>query len=190
MNLNDFLSSTSSTNDGKAIVSVPTYNWADTMEEEDDYSAPVQQIALPTAPRAARQEIDLSNLPDSPPYTARVGNLSYDVDEDVLGRFFSKMDVTQVRLQKDQGRSKGYGFVEFGDKKSLIEALGLDGETLMARKVKIDIATQSSSSGGRYGDRDRGGRSQFASSEGDADNDWRGSAAANKSAFDSFGENS
>lgn len=185
VNLSDFLAtgaSNSSANDGKAIVTVPTYNWADQMDEEDEYSskAPAQKIALPTAPRSAREAVDLSRLPDRPPFTAHVGNLSYDVDESVLSDIFSKMNVTQVRLQMEMGRSKGFGYVEFGDKQSLIDALELNGETFCNRKIRVDIATQSNDRSGRFGDRDgRRGGNQI-SGEGDADDDWRGSATTTR----------
>ncbi|KAF6026725.1 EIF4B [Bugula neritina] len=165
---------------------------ADAMEDaddDDDFLGPTERIALPTAPRAARQEIDLSQIPDVPPYKAYVGNLSYDVDEDALENFFKDLRVNNVRLVRENGRMKGFGYVEFDDKNSLIDALKSTGQTLMARKIKVDLATQSNSrdgfGGGYGGDREgRSGNSQI-SGEGDADDDWRGSAAANKPSFDS-----
>ena len=183
VNLNEFLAGGSSgQQDGKQVVTVRSTSWADTMDnldgEDDEFTSPAQQIALPTAPRAARQEIDLSQIPDRPPFTAYVGNLSYDVDEEGLSNFFSKMSVNEVRLVREQGRMKGYGYVEFGDKQSLVEALGLNGETFLARKIKVDFATQSNRErDGGFGDREgRRGGNQI-SGEGDADDDWRGSAA-------------
>lgn len=185
VNLNAFLSDGgSSTGDGK-VVTVRSSNWADTMDEEDELGPSAsQQIVLPTAPRAAREEIDLSKIPDSPPFTAHVGNLSYDADEDSLLTFFAKMTVSEVRLVSDMGRSKGYGYVEFADKQSLIEALGLNGEMLFNRKVKVDLATNSSSSSSRYGTGEYR-RGNQPTGESDADNDWRASAAQNRATLDS-----
>lgn len=192
VNLNDFLASSSGgTNDGKQVVTLRSTSWADTMDEMDDedngFPATAQQIALPTAPRAARQEIDISQIPDKPPYTAYVGNLSYDVDEDALANYFVKLQVNDVRLVRDQGRMKGYGYVEFGDKQSLVDALGLNGETFLMRKIKVDLATQNN---GRDGDgfgaeRDGKRNGNQISGEGDADDDWRGSAAASKPNYES-----
>jgi len=198
LNLSDFLSSgNSNAPDGKTVVTFKSQtSWADAMEDaddDDDFLGPTERIALPTAPRAARQEIDLSQIPDVPPYKAYVGNLSYDVDEDALENFFKDLRVNNVRLVRENGRMKGFGYVEFDDKNSLIDALKSTGQTLMARKIKVDLATQSNSrdgfGGGYGGDREgRSGNSQI-SGEGDADDDWRGSAAANKPSFDSgYGE--
>lgn len=194
VNLNDFLAGGSSgPQDGKQVVTLRSTSWADTMDEfdgEDEFAQPAQQIALPTAPRAARQEIDLSQIPDKPPFTAYVGNLSYDVDEEGLEKFFSNLKVNEVRLVREAGRMKGYGYVEFGDKQSLVEALGLDGETFLMRKIKVDFATQSSrDKDGGFGKDGEGRRGNQISGEGDADDDWRGSAATRASTdTSSFGK--
>ena len=51
--------------------------------------AAMDRAALPTAPRAARgPDIDTSKIPEGPPYTAFLGNLSYDVDKDDILEFF------------------------------------------------------------------------------------------------------
>lgn len=45
---------------------------------------------LPSAPRAAtRPNVDTSRLPKNPPYTVFLGNLSYEVNEEDIERFFS-----------------------------------------------------------------------------------------------------
>ena len=50
----------------------------------------VDRAKLPTAPRAAFEEnVDLSQLPKNPPYTLFLGNLSYDVFEEDVERFFN-----------------------------------------------------------------------------------------------------
>ena len=49
---------------------------------------------LPTAPRSVREtDIDLSRLPKGPPYTLFLGNLSYEVSEDSLKKFFESRKV-------------------------------------------------------------------------------------------------
>ena len=188
LNLTEFLSANaSSTADGKAVVTLKSNSWADEVEDnEDDYMATPETISLPTAPRASRQEIDLTKFPDKPPFTVYVGNLSYDVDEESLSEYFTNkfnISVQQARLVRENGRMKGYGYVEFKDKTSLVEAFKADGEMLMNRKLKVDIATQSGNrerDGGGFGG-DRGG-SQITGL-GDADDDWRTSAS--KTTFDS-----
>ena len=49
--------------------------------------------ALPTAPRASRSAVDPKSLPSGPPYTAFLGNLSYDVEEDDIIEFFGNLKV-------------------------------------------------------------------------------------------------
>ena len=60
--------------------------------------AAIDRAALPTAPRAARgPDVDISKIPDGPPYTAFLGNLPYDVDKDDILEFFSHNKVRVVR---------------------------------------------------------------------------------------------
>ncbi len=81
-------------------------------------------------------------VPDKPPYTAHVGNLSFDVSEDEISEFFSRCEVTNIRLVRDkfEDRPKGFGYVEFGSKEGLIAALDLHGAQLSGRNVKISVA--------------------------------------------------
>ena len=56
--------------------------------------AAIDRAALPTAPRASRgPDIDTSKVPDGPPYTAFLGNLSYDVDKEDILEFFGNKKV-------------------------------------------------------------------------------------------------
>jgi len=48
--------------------------------------------------------------------------------------------IVNVRLPEENGRFKGFGYVEFADKLSLIEALKLNEETFHKRTIRIDIA--------------------------------------------------
>lgn len=59
---------------------------------------PIDRSILPTAPRAAREpNIDRSRLPKSPPYTAFLGNLPYDVTEESIKDFFRGLNVSIIR---------------------------------------------------------------------------------------------
>jgi hypothetical protein len=50
-----------------------------------------RQVVLPTAPRAALgTDLDDSRIPWSPPFTAYLANLPYDVDEDQVKDVFVK----------------------------------------------------------------------------------------------------
>jgi nucleolin len=102
----------------------------------------------------------------SPPSsTLFVGNLSFDVSEDTVWSFFNDYGVKSVRLptDRDTGRPKGFGYVEFEDvdgaKKAFEAANGADIE---GRSIRLDYSQpRDSSGGGRGGGRgynDRGGR--------------------------------
>lgn len=69
---------------------------------EDSYRAPpIDRSILPTAPRAAREpNVDRSRLPRSPPYTAFLGNLPYDVSEESIKNFFRGLAVRKWHVLK------------------------------------------------------------------------------------------
>ena len=81
-------------------------------------------------------------MPDRPPYTAHIGNLSFDVTEEEISDFFATCEVSSVRLVRDreQDRPKGFGYVEFESKNGLLAALELGGSQLAGRGVRINVA--------------------------------------------------
>lgn len=81
-------------------------------------------------------------VPDKPPYTAHIGNLSFDVTESEISQFFASCDVCSVRLVRDreQDRPKGFGYVEFSTKEGLLAALDLNGAQVAGRNVRISVA--------------------------------------------------
>lgn len=70
-----------------------------------------------------------------------VGNLSYDVDKDVLTELFAQYGpVESVNLITDRetGRSKGYAFVEMGtDEAAQAAVTGLNDTEQMGRSMKV-----------------------------------------------------
>ena len=102
LNLTDFLGGgpAAPQGDGFAAVTAPKSSWADEMDDYDDSprfsSGRSETIVLPTAPRAARGlDIDEDRIPNAPPYTAYIANLSYDVDVEEIMEFFGKLKVRQ-----------------------------------------------------------------------------------------------
>lgn len=81
-------------------------------------------------------------LPTKPPFTAHLGNLSYDATEGAITDFFQDCEVVSVRLIEDREtqRPKGFGYVEFGTLDGLKKALALDGEPFEGRTVRIKVA--------------------------------------------------
>ncbi|GAB6032367.1 Eukaryotic translation initiation factor 4B [Chamberlinius hualienensis] len=120
-------------------------DWAAEVEKEDDddyYAVSSKdQYILPSAPLGPN--IDMAKLPNSPPYTAFLGNLPFDVQDKDIVAFFKNLRVGNVRVVRNPNepdRSRGFGYVEFQDRQSLVDALGMSESYIKSSKVKIDIA--------------------------------------------------
>lgn len=81
-------------------------------------------------------------LPSKPPFTAHLGNLSYDATAESVTEFFDGCKVLNVRIIEDreQGRPKGFAYAEFEDIEGLKQALTLDGQSFQGRSIRIKIA--------------------------------------------------
>ncbi|KAM4612576.1 eukaryotic translation initiation factor 4Ba isoform 1-T1 [Polymixia lowei] len=214
LTLTDFLAEDSGGNAPAPSYPAKSTSWADETDdldgdvstswhtEEDTYRAPpIDRSILPTAPRSAREpNIDRSRLPRSPPYTAFLGNLPYDVTEDSIKDFFRGLAISAVRLPREPSnpeRLKGFGYAEFDDVDSLLRALSLNEENLGNRRIRVDIADQSNDKerdNGSMGGRDRGGRMSDLGPD-KTDSDWRARPSADADdgppkRDDAFGERS
>lgn len=81
-------------------------------------------------------------LPDKPPFTAHLGNLSYDATVETVTEFFEGCEIVSVRIIEDRElqRPKGFGYVEFVTLDALKQALTLDGESFQGRVIRIKVA--------------------------------------------------
>lgn len=81
-------------------------------------------------------------LPTRPPYTAHLGNLSFDVTMADIEDFFAGCETTSVRIVEDkiERKPKGFGYVEFGSLDGLKKALDLNGAQFQGRSVRISVA--------------------------------------------------
>ncbi|OEL19552.1 Glycine-rich RNA-binding protein 7 [Dichanthelium oligosanthes] len=81
-----------------------------------------------------------------PEYRCYVGNLPYGTDEGSLKNAFSNYgDVisSEVVVDRETGRSRGFGFVQFEDKKSMDNAIqGMNGQQIGGRSVTVSEANQ------------------------------------------------
>ncbi len=84
-----------------------------------------------------------------------VGNLNYDTNEQGLRDFFGeKWSVVEVRIivDRDTGRSRGFGFVELDNDESAAAAIeALDGSELDGRRVSLREAYDRPRRGGGGG---------------------------------------
>ena len=73
-----------------------------------------------------------------------VGNLPYTVRDEDLQQSFSAYGVVnsaKVMMERDTGRSKGFGFVEMGsDAEALAAVEGMNGQSLGGRSLVVNEA--------------------------------------------------
>ena len=73
-----------------------------------------------------------------------VGNLSYSVRDDDLQQQFSSFGHVQsakVMMERDTGRSKGFGFVEMSNSQEAEAAIrGMNGQNMGGRDLTVNIA--------------------------------------------------
>jgi RNA recognition motif-containing protein len=97
-----------------------------------------------------------------------VGNLPYTVrDEDLQQSFgeFGSITSAKVMMERDTGRSKGFGFVEMGsDAEAQAAIAGMNGQSLGGRSITVNEARpmearppRTGGFGGGGGDRSGGG---------------------------------
>ena len=90
-----------------------------------------------------------------------VGNLPYSINDDNLRENFAAYgDVAsaKVMMDRDSGRSKGFGFVEMGSSEQAEAAIqGLNGMSVGGRSIIVTIAKPNEASSGGYGGGGGGG---------------------------------
>ena len=81
-------------------------------------------------------------LPTQPPYTAHIGNLSFDATTGDIASLFAACAVSNVRIVEDKSTKtpKGFGYVEFSNVDGLKRALDLSGTTLQGRAIRVSVA--------------------------------------------------
>jgi RNA recognition motif-containing protein len=90
-----------------------------------------------------------------------VGNLTYGVTNETLEQMFAphgKVQSAQIIMDRDTGRSKGFGFVEMGsDQEAQAAIAAMNGKDVDGRNLTVNEA-KPKTEGGRSGG-DRGGHS-------------------------------
>ena len=107
-----------------------------------------------------------------------VGNLPYSVrDEDLQQSFgqFGSVTSAKVMMERDTGRSKGFGFVEMGSDAEAQAAIGgMNGQPLGGRSVVVNEARPMEArpprtGGGGFGGGDRSGGGGYGGGGGGGD---------------------
>jgi RNA recognition motif-containing protein len=86
-----------------------------------------------------------------------VGNLSYNIRDDDLHQAFAQygtVSSAKVMMDRDTGRSKGFGFVEMGSDPEAQAAInGMNGQALDGRAIVVNEARPREERPGGYGNR-------------------------------------
>jgi RNA recognition motif-containing protein len=97
-----------------------------------------------------------------------VGNLSYNTNEDGLKELFSAYgtpDSVRILTDRDTGRSKGFGFVEYSNDEDAKAAMAaLNGKDFQGRALVVNEARPKAAGGGGrggYGGGGGGGRGGY-----------------------------
>jgi RNA recognition motif-containing protein len=93
-----------------------------------------------------------------------VGNLPYSMRDEDLNEAFSQYGTVtsaKVMMDRDTGRSKGFGFVEMGSDAEAQAAInGMNGQTLSGRALVVNVARPREERPGGFGG-PRGGAGGF-----------------------------
>ena len=94
-----------------------------------------------------------------------VGNLAYSVRDESLHQAFSQFGTVtsaKVMMDRDTGRSKGFGFVEMGSDAEAQSAInGMNGQALEGRAIVVNEARPREERPGGFGGGGGGGRGGY-----------------------------
>lgn len=143
MNLNEFLGDSTLGSWADEMDALPSAPAARTDEElardrhgrgRDDFLS----TRPDRAPAPPREDLP---LPTSPPYTAFIGNLSFQMTEAEMQDHFGAAKIKTVKIIKDRDeKPKGFGYIEFHDLQGLKDALALNGSELSNRTIRVSVA--------------------------------------------------
>ena len=135
----------------------------DESSSDDDSDVDMKDgTSAPTSAKSAKRKadaVDSTSLPakkvkvdggvaavvpaDEETKTVFIGNLAFSTDDEQLKIEFSSFgEVVSARVPVDRntGRARGIGYVEFADHASALAAVAASGKEIMGREVKIDLS--------------------------------------------------
>jgi cold-inducible RNA-binding protein len=75
-----------------------------------------------------------------------VGNISFNATEETLTNAFSQFGTVnscKIIMDRDTGRSKGFGFIEMGSGDEAQKAIdSLDGQDFDGRQIRVNVAKE------------------------------------------------
>ncbi|OUM64964.1 hypothetical protein PIROE2DRAFT_24758, partial [Piromyces sp. E2] len=107
--------------------------------------------------KSSKPKKNYDNKPRSAPSkTVFIGNLSWNTTEQTLSDMFNEYgNVVSIRIptEKETGRKKGFGYVEFDEIDAATKALELSGTEVDGRAIRLDYAPERNNQGGNGGNR-------------------------------------
>ena len=98
--------------------------------------------AKPAAAAEKKKPVEKKEKKDSE-RLVYVSNLSFDVDDNALAKLFDGLTIKSAHVAvRRNGKSKGFGFVEFVSQADQKKALGKNGVELNGRKLVVEIAKE------------------------------------------------
>ncbi|KAG7089674.1 hypothetical protein E1B28_011334 [Marasmius oreades] len=144
ISLNEFLGNStlgSWADEMDALPSAPAMRSDDDQGRSNDRYGRRDDFMSSRPDRAAAPPREDLPLPTQPPFTAFVGNLSFDLTEAELGDFFSPSQPKSVKIIRDRDdKPKGFGYVEFEDVEGLKDAIAKTGSSFSGRIIRISVA--------------------------------------------------
>jgi RNA recognition motif-containing protein len=114
-----------------------------------------------------------------------VGNLAYSVRDDALHQAFSQFGTVtsaKVMMDRDTGRSKGFGFVEMGSDAEAQSAInGMNGQALEGRAVVVNEARPREDRG--FGGGGGGGRGGYGGGGGGGGGGYGGGGGGSRGPY-------
>jgi len=148
-------------------------SWADDEVDFSSISIPVQSqkghdgipgpnMGDPAFGGFERRERVEFPVPDAPPYRARLNNLPWDANEQIITEWLESItgENTTSKLVvprdfSDPSRLKGNAYVNFEERDQLVKALDLSGTDMNGRRVYVSVAAPEKEGG--FGSRMRSG---------------------------------
>lgn len=108
-------------------------------KKADGEDRPAREPRAPREPRAAAPARE-KKPSDTLVY---VSNLSFDVDDNALAKLFDGLSIKSAHVAvRRNGRSKGFGFVEFASHAEQQKALAKSGTDLAGRTLTVEVANE------------------------------------------------
>ena len=99
-----------------------------------------------------------------------VGGLNWNTNDAGLRQAFEQFgDIVEAKviMDRDTGRSRGFGFITFAKEEDASSAISaMDGQTLEGRTIKVNEAEDKGPRGGGYGGRRGGGGGGYGGGRG------------------------